>query len=151
MKTRNRKTSVVIALTVSLVLSACGGCSSDSGGDSGRLKLSPIYESMLWGAAIGGIIGHQSDEAGNGAALGAAVFGVGALLKQTDKMPHERKERKREDKDEDEQEVVIQIQNNNGSLTPVVLKREGGSYIGPNGEYYKRLPTAEQLKPIYGL
>ncbi len=149
MKTRNQKTSVVIALVVSLVLSACGGCSSScDSSDDGRLKLHPIYESMLWGAVIGGIIGHQSDEAGNGAALGAAVFGVGALLKQTDKMPHERKERKRED--EDEREVVVQVPNENGSLTPVVLKREGGDYVGPNGEYYKRLPTAEQLKPVYG-
>jgi hypothetical protein len=150
MKTQNRKTSVLIVLVVSLVMSACGGCSSscDSCG-SDRLKLSPIYESMLWGAAIGGIIGHQSDEAGNGAALGAAVFGVGALLKQTDKMPDQSKEPKLER--EDEQEVVVQIQNDNGSLTPVVLKKEGGEYVGPNGEYYKRLPTAEQLKPIYGL
>lgn len=150
MKTRNQKTPVAIVLIASLALSACGGCSSscDSDGD-GRLKLSPIYQSALWGALLGGIIGHQSDEAGNGAALGAAVFGVGALLKQTDKMPHERREHK--PKREDKQEVVVQIQNENGSLTPVLLKREGGSYVGPNGEYYKRLPTAEQLKPIYGL
>ncbi len=148
MKTRNRKTSVVIVLIASLVLSACGGCSSDSSG-SGRLKLSPIYESALWGAAIGGIIGYQSDEAGNGAALGAGIFAVGALLHQTDKMPEERKEHKHEE--EEEQEVVIQIHNENGSLTPVVLKKEGGTYVGPNGEHYNRLPTEEQLKPVYGL
>jgi len=149
MKTRNRKTSVVIVLIISLVLSVCGGCSSDSSG-SGRLKLSPIYESALWGAAIGGIIGYQSDEAGNGAALGAAIFAVGALLQQTDKMPEQRREDKHEE-EEEEQEVVIQINNENGSLTPVVLKKEGGTYVGPNGEHYKRLPTAEQLKPVYGL
>ena len=149
MKTRNQKTSMVIVLVVSLALLACGGCSSGDSSDSGRLKLSPIYKSMLWGAAIGGIIGHQSDEAGNGAALGAAVFGVGALLKQTDKMPDQHKEDKHEE--QDEQEVVIQIHNENGSLTPVVLKKEGGTYVGPNGEHYKRLPTAEQLKPVYGL
>ena len=149
MKTRNQKTSVVIVLIISLVLLACGGCSSDSSGD-GRLKLSPIYESALWGAAIGGIIGYQSDEAGNGAALGAAIFAVGALLQQTDKMPEQRREDKHEE-EEEEQEVVIQINNENGSLTPVVLKKEGGTYVGPNGEHYKRLPTAEQLKPVYGL
>ena len=150
MKTRNHKTSVVIALVASLALSACGGCSSScDSSDSGRLKLHPIYESMLWGALIGGIIGHQSDEAGNGAALGAGVFGLGTLLQQTDKMPHEREEP--EHKPEEQQEVVVQIPNDNGSLTPVVLKREDGDYVGPNGEYYKRLPTAEQLKPIYGL
>jgi len=150
MKTRNQKMSVVIVLIVSLLLSACGGCSSDSSG-GGRLKLSPIYESALWGAAIGGIIGYQSDEAGEGAALGAAIFGVGALLQQTDKIPEQRKEDEHEEEEEEEQEIVIQINNENGSLTPVVLKKEGGAYVGPNGEHYKRLPTAEQLKPVYGL
>ena len=149
MKTRNQKTSVAIVLIASLAMSACGGCSSDRGGSSARLKLHPIYESALWGAAIGGIIGYQSDEAGEGAALGAVIFGVGALLTQTDKMPQEHREHKHEE--EEEQEVVIQIHNDNGSLTPVVLQKKGGTYIGPNGEHYKRLPTEEQLKPIYGL
>ncbi|MHC4120193.1 MAG: hypothetical protein ACYSWO_22090 [Planctomycetota bacterium] len=150
MKTRIHQKSVVTILIVSLVLSACGGCSSDDGGNSGRLKLSPIYESALWGAAIGGIIGHQSDEAANGAALGAGVFALGALLKQTDKMPPKPKEDKQKS-DEEPKEVVIQIHNDNGSTTPVVLKKKGGTYMGPNGEHYKRLPTEEQLKPVYGL
>ncbi len=149
MKTRIHQKSVVTILIVSLVLSACGGCSSDSDGNSGRLKLSPIYESALWGAAIGGIIGHQSDEAANGAALGAGVFAIGALLKQTDRMPPKPKEEK--EKDEEEHEVVIHVHNENGSLTRVVLKKKGGTYMGPNGEHYKRLPTEEQLKPVYGL
>jgi hypothetical protein len=46
--------------------------------------------------------------------------------------------------------VVIQIRNNNGSETQVVLKRKSGTYSGPGGEHYDRLPTEEQLKPIYG-
>ena len=148
MKREIPKTPFLLILTISLVLSACGGCRSD-GNHDGRLKLHPIYESALWGAAIGGIIGYQSDEAGEGAALGAAIFGIGTLLEQTDKMPDEHREKK--EKDEDEQEVVIQIQNDNGSMTPVVLKKKGNTYMGPNGEHYKRLPTAEQLKPVYGL
>ncbi|MHC4434166.1 MAG: hypothetical protein ACYTBS_20160 [Planctomycetota bacterium] len=148
MKTRNRKTSVAITLVGSLVLSACSGCNSDSNG-GGRLKLHPIYESALWGAAIGAIIGYQSDETGEGAALGAAVFGVGTLLQQTDKMPDEQEEDEHEE--QDEQEVVIQIHNDNSSTTPVVLRKDGGSYVGPNGEHYNRLPTAEQLQPVYGL
>jgi hypothetical protein len=148
MNTRNLKTPVAITLVGSLVLSVCGGCSNDSSG-GGRLKLHPIYESALWGAAIGAIVGYQSDETGEGAALGAAVFAVGTLLQQTDEMPEKQKEDKREE--QDGQEVVIQVHNDNGSTTPVVLKKEGGSYVGPNGEHYDRLPTAEQLKPVYGL
>ena len=149
MKTRTQQESVVVVLIVSLVLSACGGCSSDSGGNSGHLKLHPIYEAALCGALLGIIIGDGSDEAAEGAAIGAAIGSVGALLTQTDKMPHKPREDKH--KDEEEQEVVVQVHNENGSLTPVVLKKEAGTYIGPNGEHYKRLPTAEQLKPIYGL
>ncbi|MHC4169875.1 MAG: hypothetical protein ACYSWQ_23245 [Planctomycetota bacterium] len=144
-----RKVTVMIVLAVSLVVLVCGGCNSD-GGNDGRLKLSPIYESALWGAAIGAIIGYQSDETGEGAGLGAAIFGVGALLHQTDKMS-DKQHREKKHEHEEEQEVVVQVPNDNGSLTPVVLKKEAGGYIGPNGEHYKRLPTAEQLKPVYGL
>ena len=143
MKRRILRAPVLLLLTASLMLPCGGGCSENGGG---RLKLHPIYECALWGAAIGGIIGYQSDEAGEGAALGAAIFGIGALLEQTDKMP----EKHRDDK-HDEREVVIQVQNDNGSLTPVVLKKKGSTYMGPNGELYDRLPTAEQLKPVYGL
>jgi len=148
MNTRNLKTPVAITLVGSLVLSACSGCSSDGNG-GGRLKLHPIYESALWGAAIGAIVGYQSDETGEGAAVGAAIFGVGTLLQQTDEMPDQRKEQ--DQQEQKEQEVVIQIPNDNGSMTPVVLKRKSGSYVGPNGEHYDSLPTAGQLKPVYGL
>jgi hypothetical protein len=153
MKTKGQRTPVVIVLIASLVLSACGGCGDNGSSGGNHLKLSPIYESALWGAAIGGIIGYQSDEAGEGAALGAAIFGVGALLQQTDRMSHKDREHKHKDKDkrEEEQEVVVQVRNDNGSLTPVVLKKKGSTYIGPNGEHYKELPTEEQLKPVYGL
>ena len=62
--------------------------------------------------------------------------------------------------------VVINIPNDNGSYTPVTLRRAGGSpacwrdapgqklrgsYIGPRGEYYTTMPTVEQLKMVYGL
>ena len=47
--------------------------------------------------------------------------------------------------------VVINIPNDNGSYTPVVLRRVGGVYVGPRGEQYLNLPTIEQLKPVYGL
>ena len=149
MKTTSQKTSVVILLVVSLVLGLCGCCSEcQSDGDNG-LKLSPIYGAALGGALIGGIIGYQSDETGEGVAIGAAILGVGELLRQTDELA--RKERKHEDKDECEKQVVIEIHNSNGSVTPVELKKEGSIYIGPKGERYEQLPTEEQLKPIYGL
>ena len=47
--------------------------------------------------------------------------------------------------------IVVNLLNDNGSYTPVTLRRSGGSYIGPRGEYYLTLPTADQLKVVYGL
>ncbi|MFC1793228.1 hypothetical protein ACFL3Q_06535 [Planctomycetota bacterium] len=148
MKTTSQKTSVVILLVVSLVLGLCGCCSESQSDCDKGLKLSPIYESALWGALIGGIVGYQSEEPGEGAAIGATIFGVGELLKQSDKH-HKEKEHKH--KDECVEEVVVEIRNSNGSVTPVELRKEDSTYIGPKGERYEQLPTEEQLKPIYGL
>lgn len=38
---------------------------------------------------------------------------------------------------------------NNGTKMPVTLQKQGSNYIGPNGEQYTSLPTADQLRPIY--
>jgi len=148
MDTTITKTSVTIILIVSLVLSLCGCGSENHSHNSNGLKLSPIYESALWGALIGGIVGYQSDEPGEGAAIGAAIFGVGELLKQSDR---HNKEKEHKHKDECVEEVVIEIRNSNGSITSVKFKKEDSIYIGPKGERYEQLPTEEQLKPVYGL
>ena len=49
------------------------------------------------------------------------------------------------------QVVVINVSNANGSYTPVTLRQEGGTYIGPRGEHYMQMPTEEQLRQVYGL
>lgn len=149
MNTTIIKNSVTIVLIVSLVLSL-GGCGSENHNKDGNgLKLSTIYGAALGGALIGGIIGHQSDETSEGVTLGAVVLGVGEFLRQTDELA--RKQRKHEDGDGDVEKVIVEIHNENGSVTPVELTRDGTSYIGPKGEYYTDLPTEEQLKPVYGL
>lgn len=47
--------------------------------------------------------------------------------------------------------VTVNVQNENGSYTPVTLRQEGGTYVGPRGERYLHLPSQEQLKRVYGL
>ncbi len=47
--------------------------------------------------------------------------------------------------------VTVWITNGNGSMSPVVLTQDGPWYIGPRGERYFGMPTAEQLRPVYGL
>ena len=47
--------------------------------------------------------------------------------------------------------VTVWVTNANGSQSPVVLTQDGPWYIGPRGECYFGIPTAEQLRAIYGL
>jgi len=142
--TLRKAVSVVLIV---ILLAALSGCSEEHRSDNGRhLRLSPIYVSAICGAIVGGIVGHQSDEGAEGAAVGAAIFGVGALLGEIDDL---NREAERKD-DDDEEEVVFQIRNDNGSETPVVFKKKGSTYVGPEGEHYNQLPTEEQLRPIYG-
>ena len=47
--------------------------------------------------------------------------------------------------------VTVWISNGNGSQSPVVLTQDGPWYIGPRGERYFGMPTAEQLRVVYGL
>lgn len=46
--------------------------------------------------------------------------------------------------------VSINIPNFNGSYTTIVLVKQGGGYVGPQGEYYPGNPTIEQLRALYG-
>ena len=142
MKTTTQSKSVAVVLVLSLVVGLCAGCEE---GNS-NMKLSPIYSSALTGALVGGIIGYQSDETGEGVAVGAVVLGVGQLLHELDDAHHEKEHKHRE-----KEQVVVEIHNDNGSITPVKLRKEGEAYIGPKGERYEQLPTEEQLKPLYGL
>ncbi len=66
-----------------VVMSLCGGCS--------ELKYHEIFGAGLIGAGVGAIVGHQSDECGAGAAIGAAVFATGDLLKQVDDLNEKKK------------------------------------------------------------
>ena len=49
------------------------------------------------------------------------------------------------------QTMVVNVSNPNGSYTPVTLRQEGGTYVGPRGERYLQMPTEEQLRQVYGL
>lgn len=46
---------------------------------------------------------------------------------------------------------AVNVPNPNGSMTPVVIRRVGNLWMGPKGEVYQSYPTADQLKPVYGL
>lgn len=49
----------------------------------------------------------------------------------------------------DQDSFTVNISNNRGGYTAVVLKRSGGGFIGPQGEFYPDFPKVEQLKLMY--
>ena len=146
--------TVAVVFLASSVLVLCGGCCSNCSNDSDcrficwNVPLDSVSCAAVGGAIIGGVIGYQSDETGEGIAVGAAICGVGQLL---DEIDEESRKREKKHKEERAEQVIVEIHNSNGSITPVKLKKKGNTYIGPKGEFYEELPTEEQLRPIYGL
>lgn len=123
-----------------------GGCEGYGAGTTGAVAGAGVgalagqaiggdTESTLTGAALGGLAGHvigdEMDRKKTQQQVGAAQQAAGAAQQAADT-------------------VIINVVNSNGSIFPVALRRQGNIYIGPRGEQYTSLPTAEQLKPIYG-
>jgi hypothetical protein len=76
---------IIMSLLVSL-LSGCEG-----------MKYHEICMSAAGGALLGWIVGHQYDEDGAGAAIGAGIFASGDFLKQLDELPKHRLEEAADD------------------------------------------------------
>ncbi|MBN1975445.1 MAG: glycine zipper family protein [Sedimentisphaerales bacterium] len=149
MKTKNGKKTQILLVLTTIILIFSSGCGE-------QMKLKPIYDRAILGALIGGIVGYQSDETGEGAAIGASVLALGEILSQIDNQPGRQTEPKHENGKKPVsgsiiETYIIEIHNENGSITPVEIRKEGDGYVGPTGEHYEKLPTEEQLKPIYGL
>ena len=143
MKSANRQKTKLITLATLCVIIFSSGCNEE-------LKLHPLFEESLKGAIIGGVIGYQSHEEGEGAAVGATLFGVGELLRQIDESNNgEQKEAKNSHSEKIKEVYIIQVHNSNGSITPVELTKVDNIYFGPKGEQYEKLPTEEDLK-AYG-
>jgi uncharacterized protein YcfJ len=100
---------------------------------------------VLAGASIGQIAGGDTEST----LIGAAVGGVtGYMLgNESDKM---RAQAERAHICEDMRYVTVHITNSNGSISRVRLRKYGVGYVGTRGEYYNRLPTEDQLRPVYG-
>jgi uncharacterized protein YcfJ len=131
---------IVTTLTtviVSLALVFAAGCQSDAqtGAALGALAGAGIgqiagrdTESTLIGAAVGGTAGYML---GNEGDRKKAQAERAYLYEQTDY-------------------VAVNITNSNGSISQVRLRKHGVGYVGTRGEYYNRLPTEDELRPVYG-
>lgn len=76
MASRYKQTGAVALLALALIVGS--GC------QNGKTSYHAIYMSGVLGAGVGALVGHQSDETGAGAAVGAAVFATGAFLSYLD-------------------------------------------------------------------
>lgn len=131
----------VLAAVSVLAMLVVVGCESDAQKGAGV--------GALAGAGIGAIAGHQSGKTAEGALIGGAVGGgAGYMLgnEQDKKKTQAEMGQLREEMDT----VTVNVTNSNGSVIQVKLRKQGVGYVGPRGEYYDKLPTEDQLRPIYG-
>lgn len=111
------------------------------------------------GALTGGIIGHQMkghNEARGallGGVAGAVVGGVaGAQMPNKEASTPATAAPAVSPASPDQgsgDSVTVNVPNKNGGYTPVVLKKSGSGYVGPQGEYYSEFPKVSQLQAMY--
>lgn len=129
--------TILIVVAVSLGLILVAGCESDA------------QTGALLGTAAGAGVGQLAGRSTESTLIGAAVGGGAGYMIGSE----QDKKKTQAEIDSLRQEmniVTVNITNSNGSITPVRLRKQGVGYVGPRGEYYDKLPTEEQLKPIYG-
>ena len=129
--------TILMVVAVSLGLALVAGCESDAqtGAAIGALA----------GAGIGQLAGGDTESTLIGAAVGG---GAGYMLGS-----EQDKKKAADDRESIRQEmntVMVKVTNSNGSISQVPLRKQGVGYVGPRGEYYDKLPTEDQLRPIYG-
>ena len=124
-----------VALTFGLVFVV--GCESDA--QTGTAI------GALAGAGIGQLAGGSTESTLIGAAVGG---GAGYMLgNEGDK---KKAAADRANIREEINTVMVNVTCSNGSIIQVKLKKQGVGYVGTRGEYYDKLPTEDQLRPLYG-
>jgi outer membrane lipoprotein SlyB len=129
--------TILITVLIGLVLIFIVGCESDAqtGAALGTLA----------GAGIGQIAGRDTQST----LIGAAVGGTAGYMLGNESDKRYARAETAQIRDEMSY-VTVNITNSNGSVSQVRLRKCGVGYVGTRGEYYNRLPTEDQLRPIYG-
>ena len=133
------KKILIILATIALTfgLAFVVGCESDA--QTGTAI------GALAGAGIGQLAGGSTESTLIGAAVGG---GAGYMLgNEGDK---KKAAADRANIREEINTVTVNVTCSNDSIIQVKLKKQGVGYVGQRGEYYDKLPTEDQLRPIYG-
>jgi len=128
-------TILIVFTSMALVFTA--GCESDA--------QTAAAIGSLAGAGIGQLAGRDTEATLIGAAVGG---GVGYILgNESDKQ----KSQVEMSSIRDEMHyATVNVTNSNGSIVQVRLRKYGVGYVGTRGEYYAKLPSEDQLRPVYG-
>jgi hypothetical protein len=129
--------TILIVAGISLGLVFAGGCESDA------------QTGAAVGAAAGAGIGQAAGGDTESTLIGAAIGGAAGYMIGNE----QDKKKAADDRDKIREEmntVMVKVTNSNGSIIQVPLKKQGVGYLGPRGEYYEKLPTEDQLRPVYG-
>ena len=132
--------TVLMVTMVGLPLAFVTGCESDA--QTGALVGTAI------GAVAGQAIGGDTESTLIGAGAGAA--GGYMIGSEQDKQKMKAEIAAAREAASTANTMTVNITNSNGSITPVILRKQGNMWVGPRGEQYTTLPTEEQLKPVYG-
>jgi hypothetical protein len=128
---------ITILLAAAIAVFFIAGCQSDA--QTGTAV------GALAGAGIGQLAGGDTEATLIGSAIGAGagyIFGNESDKKKT--------QQRMDCLQDDINSTTVNVTNSNGSIIRVKLRNQGVGYIGPRGEYYSKLPTQEQLRPVYG-
>ena len=126
-----------ILLSVVLTLALIGGCQNHA------------QSHMAGGAVIGAGIGQLAGGNTEATAIGALIGGTAGYIIGNEADKQEARKERAEIRQEAGY-VTVNMTNSNGSISQVRLKKYGVGYVGTRGEYYPKLPTEDQLRPVYG-
>ena len=133
---KNLMTILVVVIAGSGLI-FIAGC--QEGAQSGTLL------GTLIGAGVGQLAGGDTEATLIGAAVGGGagyIFGNESDKEKTQTQIYSLR---------DEMDTVtVNVTNSNNSVSRVRLRKHGIGYVGTRGEYYAKLPTEDQLRPIYG-
>ena len=129
--------TTLIVVIMGLGLTLVAGCESDA-------QTGAVLGSLA-GAGIGQIAGRDTESTLIGAAVGGTA---GYMLGNEGDKKKARAERAY--LREQTEYATVNITNSNGSISQVRLRKQGVGYVGTRGEYYNRLPTEDELRPVYG-
>jgi outer membrane lipoprotein SlyB len=104
---------------------------------------------MAGGAVVGAGIGQIAGGNTEATAIGAVIGGAAGYIIGNEADKHEARKERAEIREEADY-VTVNVTNSNGSISQVRLKKYGVGYVGTRGEYYPKLPTEDQLRPVYG-